>query len=83
LADSSVAHKGTVILVIWDPSGRLAPRPAGQVGDAAGSARFALAAGGVGLLLALLDALIDVWRYPRSPDWIKMPYFHEFAERWR
>jgi hypothetical protein len=82
VTDSPVADKGAVILVSWDPSGRLTPRPAGQVGDATSSTRVALALGGVGLLLALLDALIDVRRYPRSPDWIKMPYFHELAERW-
>ncbi|GAA2453734.1 hypothetical protein GCM10010191_85590 [Actinomadura vinacea] len=80
---SSVADKGEVIAVSWDPSGRLSPRPATGGDDAARTTRHALAAGGLGLLLVLLDALIDVVRYPRRPDWIQMARFDEFAHRRR
>jgi hypothetical protein len=64
VTSSPVGDKGTAIQVAWDPSGRLAPRPAAQVG---GGRWFwwTLLAGGTGLLLGLLDALIDVVRYQR------------------
>lgn len=81
VTDSLVGDKGAAIQVSRDPSGRLVPQPVAQL-TAGERFQFALLAGGVGLLLSLLDALVDVLRYPRRPDWPRMLYFDALAERW-
>jgi hypothetical protein len=78
---SPAGEKGATIRVSWDPTGRVDPRPAT---DASGGEALlaALLVGAAVLLLALLDGVIDVVRYPRRPAWVRMPYFDELAGRW-
>jgi hypothetical protein len=73
--------QGTRIQVAWDPSGRLEPRPVDQLtGDE--FFRIALTLAGTALVLSLLDAVIDVLRYPHLTTWGSMNYFNQLAKRW-
>ncbi|MEV0347717.1 hypothetical protein AB0H88_18275 [Nonomuraea sp. NPDC050680] len=56
---TSVAKPGTTIAVLWDPTGRITPRPARPGDTPAEDFRAAGLAGGAGVLLALLDAVLD------------------------
>ncbi|WP_433509120.1 hypothetical protein ACQP2T_34780 [Nonomuraea sp. CA-143628] len=55
----SVARPGTTLAVLWDPTGRIDPRPAAPGDTPAEDFRAAGLAGGAGVLLALLDAVLD------------------------
>lgn len=59
--DSAVAFdEGTFVTVLWDPSQRIAPQPAGRQGDSRRKFRLAVGAASAGALFVLLDVLIDV-----------------------
>jgi hypothetical protein len=68
---TSVAKPGTTIAVLWDPTGRITPRPARPGDTPAEDFRAAGLAGGAGVLLALLDAVLDATGFRvRFPGWL-------------